>query len=98
MSEQLARLKAAAFDVEQAIGELLGTAGSNMAAWRTVRRLIDVYVTSEMIWPRNRDGTPNKRRAFQKAAAICGVSVNLIYNQRQAARRYAKTLRVVEGE
>jgi hypothetical protein len=89
VSDQLARLKAATWDLEQAIGDLLGTPGTNCHAWRIVKQLIDVYLVSEILWSRN-DGQRRKLRDFRKAAKICGVSVTFVYNQRQAARRHAK--------
>lgn len=91
---ELARLKAAAFDLEQALGELLGTAAVHCAAWRTVRRLVDVYVASEnlRVGPLRRkvDGSARVRRPLGAACRACGVTERSVVSQIIRARAREK--------
>ena len=87
---ELARLKAAAFDVEQALGELLGTPATNCYAWSVVQRLVDVFVASEnlRVGPlrRKADGSPRERRPRGAACRIVGVSYSFLQQQINRAR------------
>ena len=87
---ELARLKAAAFDLEQVLTELLGTPAANCAAWRTVRRLLDVYIEGENLRQgprRRRDGSPRERRPRGEACRRSGVSARMVQAQINRARK-----------
>jgi hypothetical protein len=88
--EELVQLKVAAFDVEQALSELVGTSAHNIPAWRVVKQLVDVFVTSEnlRLRPKRRpDGLPRKRRLIAAACRQIGVSAKSVEHQIQRARR-----------
>lgn len=88
--EHLARLKAAVFDVEQALTELVGTPARSLYAWNVVRRLLDVYVAGEnlRVGPMRRkvDGSPRERRPLGAACRISGVSGRFVLAQINRAR------------
>ena len=89
--EQLARLRAAAFDLEQALGELLGTPATNCYAWSVVSRLLDVFVESENLrvgpYRRKADGSPRERRPRGAACRLVGVTERFLQAQVNRARK-----------
>lgn len=88
---ELARLKAAAFDVVQALEEVLGTPATNCYAWSVVSRLLAVYVESEALrvgpMRRKADGSPRERRPRGAACRLVGVTTSFLQNQVNRARK-----------
>lgn len=90
---ELAQLKAAAFDVEQALTEFLGADASNCAAWRTVTRLLDVFVTGEILRVGTRrkvDGSARERRPLGAACRLVGATERFAVSQILRARNRAE--------
>lgn len=91
--KQLAGLKAAMWDVGRALRELVGVPPENIAAWRIVQMLVDVYVASEDLRMgakrRKADGSPRMRRPLGEACRRVGVSEDALLNQINRARQRA---------
>jgi hypothetical protein len=91
--EELVALRVATFNVEQALAELVGTSARNIPAWRTVRQLVDVFVTSEAlrVAPKRRpDGLLRKRRPIGAACRLLGAPLQAVEHQIHRARRRGK--------
>ena len=88
--DELARVKAATFDIASALTELLGTPASNCYAWSTVQKLVDAYVAGEALrvgpLRRKADGSPRERRPLGAACRQACVSARLVLSQIKRAR------------